>query len=361
LSGGVDSGNILAASEEMRQDIGQDTIRTFSSIHSAEHLDEEKNIVEILRGFPRVRSDFISTAGAATYEDFQAFLRMHDEPMSSDGIFNQYWFMKQVNKIGMKVMLSGQGADELFLGYPWYIKPYIKWLLCNYKLSSAWKWIREFQGREGFKIIPLLRDIASELSRKSSYEYKQNRVSYWLKKSAWDDYCSEKFKSDLDLMKNWSTYHLSQLFEKSLLGLLKDEDRNSMGNGIETRLPYLDFHIVEWALKLSPDVNFQMGLTKYAVRTAFVDRLPQRIITDKNKRGFYVPFLNRWDEHKNHFIKAITETDCLNELIKVSDFLSLAGSGRLDYQLKWRCFNLAFAYQTAVERFINIGNMDTIK
>ena len=145
--------------------------------------------------------------------------------------------------------------------------------------------------------------------------------------------------------RSWPAFHAAQLELESLPGLLKDEDRNSMANGIETRLPYLDVNLVEWAATLAPEVSLRGGATKRALREAFAGRLPDDIVWSPAKRGFYVPYLDRWPEHGDHVARLLREAEWLDGWLDRSALHAVADRG-----LRWRAFNLAFAERNARER-----------
>jgi asparagine synthase (glutamine-hydrolysing) len=349
LSGGVDSSNLMAASSLVLGDIGQGELHAFSATHHQERWNESSEVMRVLAGFPNVQAHYLDTTTGVTYQDFIAFLRMHDEPISSDGIYNQFRFMQQVNQHGMKVMLSGQGADELFLGYPWYIRQYVKYLLKRFHISLLWDWVGELRKRSDQSWFTLVRDLASSLSRRRVIADKRSGTTSWMHPSTWDAYCQSGFLGELKMMQDWTDYHSRQIFSNSLLGLLKDEDRNSMGHSIETRLPYLDYRLVEWALTISPEMNLQQGNTKFLVRSAFMDQLPEEVIFSKMKTGFYVPYIGQWPEHQDHLDTEIIQSQPLAEIINVQGFMDRKKAGQVDSHLLWRVFNLAFAIRNATE------------
>ena len=81
---------------------------------------------------------------------------------------------------------------------------------------------------------------------------------------------------------------------KTLLpALLHVEDRMSMANSIESRVPLLDHRIFELAFKMPPSVKFSGGKTKYILKNTFKNLLPKKVLNRKNKMGFPVP-LNKW-------------------------------------------------------------------
>jgi asparagine synthase (glutamine-hydrolysing) len=345
LSGGIDSSGLLVASVEVGE-----RVLAFSGVHENDLGDERARIHQTLACHPEVEAAFLSTSQGAGYADFLEFLALHDEPLKSDGIYNQYRFLRELRRAGIKVLLSGQGADELFLGYPWYVRPYVRWLLQSARPVAALRWAAELRRREGGSWIGLARGLASELSLDRLEGFKRRQATRWLRAEAWESACAGPFRRSLDLGRRWPDFHAAQLDSESLPALLKDEDRNSMANGIETRLPYLDVHLVEWAATLAPEVSLRGGATKRVLREAFAGSLPAEIVWSPAKRGFYVPYLDRWPEHGEHARRLLREAAWLDEWGHRAAFEELAAAGRLDRGLLWRAFHLAFAERNARER-----------
>ncbi|HWM90785.1 MAG TPA: asparagine synthase (glutamine-hydrolyzing) [Thermoanaerobaculia bacterium] len=339
LSGGIDSSGLLVASVEE-----QERVLAFSGVHEGGIGDERERIRLVLAQYPEVEATFLPTSEGTGYDGFLEFLALHDEPLKSDGIYNQFRFLRELRKAGIKVLLSGQGADELFLGYPWYIRPYLRWLLRSVRPAAAMRWAAELRRREGGSWAGLARGLASELSTARLEGYKRRQTTRWLREDLWESACAGPFRQRLDLGRSWPAFHAAQLELESLPPLLKDEDRNSMANGIETRLPYLDVHLVEWAATLAPEVNLRGGATKRVLREAF-GRLPEEIVWSPAKRGFYVPYLERWPEHGEHTGRLLREAEWLGGWLDRSALQTVADRGLL-----WRAFNLAFAERNARRR-----------
>ena len=74
----------------------------------------------------------------------------------------------------------------------------------------------------------------------------------------------------------------------SLPTLLRYEDKNSMGNGIESRLPFMDYRLVEFALALPEELKIQNGYGKWVLRKIFEKQIPNKIRLSRTKRGFDV-------------------------------------------------------------------------
>ncbi|MBI5629276.1 MAG: asparagine synthase (glutamine-hydrolyzing) [Elusimicrobia bacterium] len=351
LSGGVDSASLLAASVDVRKAGGVGELRALSAAHHEERFSEGKRVRQTLSAYPEVAHEFFSTSQLNSYGDFLEFLRSQDEPLKFDGVFSQYRFMRQASAAGFKVLLSGQGADELFAGYPWYIRVYAAWLLRRGKVFQAWPWLKELKTRQYGSWPGLLGDLGSDLLMSRGKSYKHRRVLRWLSRDAWASHCLEPYERELRLSQDWPAYHASQIFQASLPGLLKDEDRNSMGSGIETRLPYLDHRLVEWALSLDPSFMFRGGATKHLLRSAFASRLPEDVAWSKEKRGFYVPCANQWPEHKAEFKRLMEGASWASSFVDVPGYAKLWESGQIDEQLAWRFFSLLFASENAEKSF----------
>ncbi len=355
LSGGVDSSSLAVASARLGTNRGQESVLTYSAVRGDGDKHDERPeieaVIEALEGAGApIESTFFDLSEDATFERFLAFLNLHDEPVRDDGVFHQFLFMRRIRDLGIKVMLSGQGADELFAGYPGYIKPYAKALLQRGRVIAANPWLAEIARRGGTNRAAVVREMLSQLAPGRSIRHKRSRALTWLRASAWDEHCADAFREHLTLGRDWKRYQNSEIFSGSLVSLLKDEDRNSMAHGIETRLPFLDYRLVAWALSLSPTLHFHQGHTKFLLRNAYADTVPERVAFLKRKRGFYVPLFHRFPEHACAMREAIREAHALDSLIDRSAYAQLVKSGRADNLLQWRVFHLAVAWRNACER-----------
>jgi len=119
--------------------------------------------------------------------------------------------------------------------------------------------------------------------------------------------------------------------------LLKFEDKNSMKNSIETRLPFLDYRVLETSLSIKHQFKINQGWTKYILRKAIEDKLQESVVWRKNKLGFNAPESSWMDSINDDMIKEINESEILNEII---DFTKLSFS-KLDLRTKWKLYNVA--------------------
>lgn len=233
-----------------------------------------------------------------------------DSPVAGPGAFPQY-MVSQLASRHLKVVLGGQGGDEIFGGYARYLIAYFEQciqagidgtlhdgnfvvtyesIIPNLSTLRAYKpLMKEFwsdglfepKDQRYFRLInrantiePLL--APGVISREQAFE--EFRQIFWGENVGRESY--------FDLMTHFD-------FKTLLPALLQVEDRMSMAHGLESRVPFLDHPLVEFAATAPANVKFLNGELKRWLRVAFADRLPRSIRERKDKMGFPVP-LNLW-------------------------------------------------------------------
>lgn len=284
LSGGIDSSSILSI---LLDDLKVEKPQTFSAVYGENEFgDESKYIGE----FKNRAGDGMHTCRLTSGEflsNIDDFTYYIDEPVPGPGPYVHYHVMKLVEGQAV-VLLDGQGGDEEFAGY-------------HYFFGFLF---RELAGRGN--IARLSREIACYLRRHRSllgiksflYFSLPNSLKSRIKMMSGAGCLSKDFTS---VFKHESTIPdflysatglqeaLLQHFEHKLEHLLKWEDRNSMRFSLESRVPFLDHHIVERALSLPSDFIIRNGQTKWILREALKDILPPAIMRRRDKMGFDSP------------------------------------------------------------------------
>jgi asparagine synthase (glutamine-hydrolysing) len=238
-----------------------------------------------------------------------------DEPIADPAAINCYMIAVLARRDGTKVLLSGQGADELFAGYRWHLAP---------ELMRRLAWLPRPLGRVLASASRLLPGSAPgrlggaarrarKLLSAAGLDADEQFVKYcqWTTASARtallrDEVCAAVAGRDVEA---WTRSLLGRRAGVSPLGarLYRDlktflpalnltyTDKSGMAVGLECRVPFLDVELVEFAATL-PDSLKIRGLTgKYLLRRALADRLPEAVLT-RPKTGFGVP-LRRWIGH----------------------------------------------------------------
>jgi asparagine synthase (glutamine-hydrolysing) len=233
-----------------------------------------------------------------------------DQPIAGPGAFPQYMVSKRVGQ-HIKVVLGGQGGDEIFGGYARYLVAYfeqcikgaIEGTLHNGKYVVSYESIiPNLETLRQYK--PMLREFWSSGlfgERDERYWRLVNRANTFgniLAPEAIDQRATlEEFKSIFwgsNVGKESYFDSMTHFDFKTLLpSLLQVEDRMSMAHGVEARVPFLDHPLVEFAATIPADIKFRNGELKRLLKAVFGNHLPSAIRDRKDKMGFPVP-LNLW-------------------------------------------------------------------
>ncbi len=234
-----------------------------------------------------------------------------DYPVAGPGSFPQY-MVSELAARHVKVVLGGQGGDEIFGGYARYLVAY---------LEQSLKAALDGTYRNGNYIVTI-ESIVPNLG--VLREYKPMMQMLW-QEGLFGDLDQRYFRlidrsNDLQDEVDWtgldkegvferfegifnSTTNVSQeaYFDKMthfdfkclLPALLQVEDRMSMAHGLESRVPMLDHPLIEFAATVPADIKFESGNMKHMLKTAFSDVLPEKLLSRRDKMGFPVP-LKEW-------------------------------------------------------------------
>lgn len=233
-----------------------------------------------------------------------------DQPVAGPGSFPQYMVSREVGR-HIKVVLGGQGGDEIFGGYARYLAAYfeqcikgaIEGTLRNGGFVVTYESIIP-NLRTLLEYKPMLREFwADGLFQERDFRYFRlvNRSNSFGEILAPDAIDGEAVLAEFRRI-YWSnnvgpeSYFDSMThfdFKTLLPALLQVEDRMSMAHGVESRVPFLDHPLVEFAATIPANVKFRDGELKRLLRLTFGDRLPAAIRERKDKMGFPVP-LNTW-------------------------------------------------------------------
>lgn len=350
LSGGIDSSAIVMAMRYLSPKID---LHTFSFISEEESTSEEKWI-DIIGSAAKTQIHKITPSSYDLAEELDILIQSQEFPFGSSSIYAQRKVMKLAQQNGIKVMLDGQGADEMLAGYNPYSTARIASMIKQFQFISAsrfkqklvslpnrktsWANVSEYliPAQMNF-LIPTLRHL---LGKKT--------FPAWLNKN-WFLERNVALKSSFN--KSHSKYVLRDeliqtLTKTSLPNLLRYEDRNSMAFSIESRVPFLTHKLAEFVFSLPEKylINEQ-GITKNIFREAMRGIVPNQILDRKDKIGFQAPE-QKWFENLRPWVatrlsdKSIQAIPALNYDIVLSmrnDFLAEKRS--FDHSL-WKILNL---------------------
>jgi asparagine synthase (glutamine-hydrolysing) len=282
LSGGIDSSALTSI---LCHDLEQKKLSSFSAVFEKGSSLDESPFINEFQGMIN-QMHVIQPSASSFFSEMDDFMISQSEPVPGISPYAQYKVM-QLAKGKVSVTLDGQGADEMLGGYTYFHGSYFKELLMRLHLLRL--------AKESFEYIR----IHSSLDSLSYFAYYLMPVK-WKNHVRWKTYGSlspDFFQQN----HSYSTigenlYHPKSLhdfflkhFEYKLEHLLKWDDLNSMHFSIESRIPFLDHHLVEKTLSLPPDQIIRNGVSKYILRESVKDILPKRIYHRHDKKGFGIP------------------------------------------------------------------------
>ncbi len=313
LSGGIDSSSIVGCVSNKYSK----KIHTFSSIYDDEDCNEEEYI-KVVNNLWKCEAHYIRPEEYEGYfvDYIKKIVYHHDQPIGGASLYSQYMVMNGVYG-NVKVVLDGQGADELFAGYIRYYSHYINDLICEGTLQARIKAIRTLtivKKYWAYAIATMSTDsIVNLVGIKNSFlfqndkevsELKVNRSSRLFTDAFIRQVVSDERIEGIKLSSNLNTCLCNDVLTYSLPSLLHNEDGNSMAFSIEARVPFMDYRIVEFALALDGNYKIKGSHTKWIVRKACRKYLPEKVYKRKSKLGFPAPF-SRWiiEGKSSDFIK----------------------------------------------------------
>ena len=291
LSGGIDSSTLAVLINNLIREEApasvSDRQKTFSVVFTDKQFDESRYIDEIVNA-TGVDSHRTEPAPAQLWEDIDRLIWIQDEPFGSLSIYAQYCVMRLARQ-NVKVVLDGQGADELLAGYLAYQASYIRGLLHTFHLGSALGEVTgSFRYHGGF-----FRSALGQLLTRRSRRHLLTVTAPGI----------DRYGGSLP-----EVLH-RELTSTNLPALLHYEDRNAMAFSLESRVPYLDVRLVEYVASLPLDQKIRNGVTKIALRNAVKGIIPESIRCRMDKMGFVTPEEVWMKETLRPFVLAVLNTD----------------------------------------------------
>lgn len=309
VSGGVDSGIIASIAAKYQNENGFSFLGFNGKFSQGQEYDES-HYARVLAERSQMSLHEVDMTSKDFIETIKKVIYHLDYPVAGPGSFPQYHVSKLASK-HRKVVLGGQGGDEIFGGYTRYLIAYFEQCIkaAINGTSQSGNFIVTYES-----IIPNLRSLKNyqpllqEFWKEGLFEnldkryYRLvNRASTLQSEINWNilgDY--SPFDSFLKIFHGNNVGKESYFdsmthfdFKTLLRALLHVEDRMSMAHGIESRVPFLDHPIIEFAATMPSNIKFKDGSLKRVLINAMRHELPDEILQRNDKMGFPVP-LNDW-------------------------------------------------------------------
>lgn len=294
LSGGIDSSAIVAA---MREIGGAEVdLHSFTYAAGDPAIDEERH-ADLAGTAARARMHKIRLEPEDLVRDLDSLIAAQQQPFGSTSIYAQYRVFRKAADEGIKVMLDGQGADEMLAGYPSYFPAHAVSLLREGRLGQAagalargksvlgGSWPHHLvRFGAGLVPAPLLRPVFGLWSElKGGVDWLE---SGWFRERGVSAQAGVQLATSPTL-----DGALRTTFEEtSLPALLRYEDMNSMAHSIESRVPFLTPALVEFLFAVPTRYMIdERGTTKSLFRQAMRGLVPDGILDRRDKIGFQTP------------------------------------------------------------------------
>lgn len=300
LSGGLDSSGIVCMVDRLLAAAGgTEPQKTFTAVADNPEFDE-RAYAQVVIDATRVEPSFVNPSSERLLRDLDKLLWHQDEPFVSTSIFAGWCVYGLAREQGVTVTLDGQGPDEMLGGYVPMMYPSL--LLDdvrsgNLRATAAdvrgihdvlgrsyggilRDFVRELgQGRLPPSLMPSLQDARLRLTpaffaaglRDSIVLHRLDNQPDWSRRAGGSRFDQKLYKAT---------------FRDSLPGILRQVDRNSMAFSIESRLPFLDYRLVEFSFALPQRQKFEGGVAKQVYRRALSGILPDAIRDRRSKLGF---------------------------------------------------------------------------
>jgi len=339
LSGGMDSSivTLLAA----RQYPGK--LKTFTgAFKEGPEFDESSYAREVTKACNAEMYEICPTE-TEFIDVLPRLIYYMDEPAAGPGLFPQYMVSRLASK-EVKVVLGGQGGDEIFGGYTRFVIAYLEQAIKGAIFETHEEGEHIVSLSSILPNLPCIKQYAPMLHRfwgTDLFEPMDRRYFCLVDRSEGNlSTLSDDFRSNFDFERIFSRFeeifnHPNTLsyYNKmvhfdmvaSLPALLHVEDRVSMAASLESRVPILDHRIVDLITRMPPSMKFKGAEMKYILKKAVKDMLPSSILNRKDKMGFPVP-LHLWTKNSvgDFFRDILLSPTCkdrgifnLNEIEKV--------------------------------------------
>lgn len=331
LSGGLDSSAIAAFASDLHGRRGAaERFKAVTAVSIDAKLDESNYAKMVV---DRCGLDWVRTT--PTHADFLEHLDRvmlaQEEPFPTPSMILQYFVMKAAKDAGITVLLDGQGGDELLLGYPVHRGMHLRWILRNRGALAAMLEFRRLRRAGTVGSLSLLKYMVAAASPSRRAAFYSRRHSY-LRLSAQAPSLAESASTGLDL----EAMQRQDVFRNVLPQLLRFEDRNSMAWSVESRLPFLDYRVVEFCLSMPIEAKFHDGWSKYVLRRVVASRLPGAVAWRRSKFGFEAPDDAWLEPHRQEMRRAVLASPLLRE---ITDQAMLPSAfDRLDQRSRWRLY-----------------------
>ncbi|REJ82290.1 MAG: asparagine synthase (glutamine-hydrolyzing) [Bacteroidetes bacterium] len=312
LSGGLDSSSITCLLHQIKTDPQESRFvhyahESFIASFPGSQIDERKKAEALSRSVGNTLNivDILSPDTSM----LESAMKACDGPMHSMAFIPIWQLYKSISSAGFKVTLDGQGPDEMLGGYNCLQAAFlsafrrfnIPRMLDVYNVYASQGESPQWSSKKLSRTIlwNLMKDSARTKLKGGKLIDISDRINEELPPARRERYFSDPF--DLSLYR--------QFFTSPLPAILNQFDRCSMASGVECRMPFMDYRVVEFLFSLPQDSKTGKGYTKLVLREAMKGIVPDSTRLDKNKLGFNAPMVEWFKGDLKSFMESVINSD----------------------------------------------------
>jgi asparagine synthase (glutamine-hydrolysing) len=295
LSGGLDSSSIVCEVTAQLKAMGQGAQKSFSICSAIPQYDERK-FIDIVTEATGVDAHHFYPETDVLLKDLPDIVWHQDEPFAGTSIFAEWSVYKLARSQGVKVTLDGHGADEMLCGYHQFFWVYLNDLLSKGRAGQWMTEARHLNKVHGYALSDIIRSqlvmavpsrwvrllrntLRNEGANRHLLSNKQSQVLV----------IDDPHERVRPFFNNVASESVRELTQTSVPVQLHWADRDSMAHSVESRLPFLDYRLVEFVTACSDSYKIGNGTTKRLLRKGMERNLPPQIAQRQDKMGFVTP------------------------------------------------------------------------
>jgi len=311
LSGGVDSSLVTAIASK----VNTQKINSFSIAIDDGRFNESKYALQVATHLQTQHHEF-SVKEKEVLELIGTLMPLYDEPFADSSALPTMMVSRLAKKY-VTVALSGDGGDELFMGYGmhlWAKRLSQKWVSPARSGLSAVSKIMNNKYRRAGNLFDYnnKKNIRSHIFSQEQYFFKENELRDIL---IYEKFDFEKINSNTPTDRKLNEEEQQSLWDFNYYlpdDLLVKVDRASMHYSLETRVPLLDYRIMEFAFNLNSELKMKGKIMKYLLKEVLFDYVPKQIF-ERPKQGFSIP-LNKWlKTDLNYLLEKYTSREIIEQ------------------------------------------------
>jgi len=337
LSGGIDS-SIIAGILATYYD---KPLHIFTAQSANSKYDETMYVEAVIGKFGK--SNFVvhrkDLNDLSIKDNLAKYIKIQEEPFGDPSIIAHGFLMEMAAHAGIKVILNGQGADELFFGYNNMARAILSKQFKSLLLCKFTKNLNEMKLGKGYLFRTLLESFFP------THEFKlRTRSRIRRRDIILPGVMKDVDNSIISLYKYNNTYNVwrESMYGVHIPHLVHYDDRNAMAFSVEGRMPFLDHRVAEYVAGIKPEEFLKNGMRKYILREACKQYIPDVVYKRKDKIGFYTPLIHALHTDKNWVIPQLEHSNLLNGKA-IAGFKTAVTENKLninDALIIWRCISV---------------------